>query len=138
MPTYLADGTVFSRGDSASPEVFTPIAQVQAIGTIGQTRPLINVSNLSSTGTEWKKGLADGEEITLAIQYDPDDTGHGGLRADLAANTTRNFRVTFTDSPAQTVTFAGLVTGWVNDGIEVDGVLMLQVTIKPSGDLTYA
>ena len=138
MATYTADGTVFARSNADSPETFTAIAQVTQIGTVGQNRGLIDVSNLTSTAREYKKALKDGQEINLVIQYDPDDTGHAALRTDMTAETSRNYRVTFTDSPSQTVTFAALVTNWTIDNIVIDNVLTLNVTLKPSGDLVFA
>lgn len=138
MTTYVADGTVFSRSNADSPETYTAIAQVMSIGSVGQDRGLIDVTNLSSPAREYKKAIKDGQEIQLVIQYDPDDSGHAGLRTDNNAETARNFRVTFTDSPAQTVTFAGLVTNWLVTNIEIDNILQLNVTVKPTGDLTFA
>lgn len=138
MATYVADGTTIARGDGASPEAFTTIPQVTNIGTVGQDRGLIDVTNLSSTAREYKKAIKDGQEIALVMQYDPDDTVHSGLRTDNDAETARNYRVTFTDSPAQTVTFAALVTNWSVTNIEIDNVLQLNVTLKPTGDLTFA
>lgn len=138
MATYVADGTTIARGDGASPEVFTALTQVTSIGSVGQERGLIDVTNLSSTAREYKKAIKDGQEMQIVMQYDPDDTGHAGLRTDNNAETARNFRVTFTDSPAQTVTFAALVTNWTISSIEIDNVLMLNVTLKPTGDLTFA
>lgn len=138
MTVYVADGTTIARGDGASPEVFTTVPQVTSIGTVGQDRGLIDVTNLSSTAREYKKAIKDGQEIQIVAQYDPDDTVHAGMRADNDAETARNYRVTFSDSPAQTVTFAALVTNWQVTNIEIDQVLTLNVTLKPTGDLTFA
>jgi len=138
MTVYVSAGTIFSRGNSDSPLTYTAIAQVQQIGSVGQSRGLIDTTNLSSSAREYKKAIKDGSEIELKIQYDPDDTGHAALKTDNNAETSNQYRVTFTDSPAQTVTFAGLVTNWEVNQIEIDQVLMLDVTIKPTGDLTFA
>ena len=138
MTTYVADGTILGRGDGASPEVFTNVPQLQRIGSVGQSRGLIDVTNLASTAREYKKAIKDGEEIACLAQYDPDDTVHAGLRADKDAETARNFRVTLVDSPPQTITFAALVTVWRIVNIEIDQVLGLEFTLKPTGDLTFA
>jgi hypothetical protein len=138
MTTYNSQGVTIGRGDAASPEVFTTIAQVTSISGSGQSRGLIDVTNLASAAREYKKALQDGQEINLVIQYDPDDTTHSGLRTDFGAETSRNFKITLTDSPAQTISFAGMVTNWTLQEISVDTTLMLNVTIKPTGDLTYA
>lgn len=138
MTTYVADGTVFARLDDASPAVYQPIPQITDLGVVGQDRGLIDVTNLSSTAREYKKAIKDGQELQITIQYDPDDAQHTGLRTDNNAETARSFRVTLTDSPAQTITFSGLVTNWSITNISIDNVLTLNVTIKPTGDLTFA
>jgi len=138
MTKYVADGTVIARGDDASPQVFATIPQVTRVGTVGQSRGLIDTTDLSSSAREYKKAIKDGQEIAMSIHYDPDDTVHAGLRADNDAETARNFRVTLTDSPAQTISFAALVTNWTVTNIEIDNVLTLEVTLKPTGDLTFA
>lgn len=135
---YLdTQGTVFARGDGASPEVFTAVGQVTSITSAGQSRALIDVTTLDSTSRQYKLAIKDGQEMTLAIQYDSASTSQTGLRTDMVNGTTRNFRLTLTDSPATTIDFAGLVTNWTQD-FEIDGVVSLNVTIKPTGDLTYA
>lgn len=138
MTTYVADGTVFARSNNDSPETFTAIGQITSIGSFGSDRSLIDVTNLDSTAREYKKAIKDGQEIQLEIQYDPDDTGHSNLRTDLDAEVSRNYRITLTDSPAQTITFAALVTNWTVTNISIDNVYLLNVTLKPTGDLTYA
>lgn len=138
MTTYVADGTTIGRSNEDSPLTYTTIGQVTSITPVGQNRSLIDVTNLASSAREYKKAIKDGQEINLTIQYDPDDTGHSNLRTDLNAETARSYRVTFTDSPAQTVTFDALVTNWSITNISIDQVLTLEVTMKPTGDLTFA
>lgn len=138
MTTYVADGTTIGRSNEDSPLTYTTINQVTSITPVGQNRSLIDVTNLSSTAREYKKAIKDGQEINLTIQYDPDDTGHSNLRTDMNSETARSYRVTFTDSPAQTVTFDALVTNWSITNVAIDQVLTLEVTLKPTGDLTFA
>lgn len=138
MTVYTTQGTTIARGDGGSPEAFSAIPQVTSINPVGQSRGLIDVTNLSSDAREYKKALEDGQEIQLVIQYDPDDTGHAGLRTDMKSEDARNFRITLTDSPAQTISFAAQVTNWSLGEISPDGVYTLNVTLKPTGDLTFA
>lgn len=138
MTTYVADGTTIGRSNEDSPLTYTTIGQVTSITPVGQNRSLIDVTNLASSAREYKKAIKDGQEINLTIQYDPDDTGHANLRTDLNAETARGYRITFTDSPAQTITFNALVTNWSITNVSIDQVLTLEVTMKPTGDLTFA
>ena len=139
MARYVADGTTIARQNTlVSPAVYVAIPQVVTIGSVGSTRGLIDVTNLSSAAREYMKAIRDGQEIQLECQYDPDDTVHAALRADEAAETPRSFRITLTDSPAQTITFDAQVTSWVIGNIAIDQVLTLTVTLKPTGALTFA
>lgn len=139
MTTYTANGTTLGRGDGASPEVFTSVAQLQTIGSAGSERGLIDVTNLSSTAREYKKAIKDGLELQCVAQWDPDNATHVLIKdTDVDAELARNWRLTFTDSPATTATFAALVTRAVISGLEIDGVMMLEFTLKPTGDFTWA
>jgi len=138
MTTYVADGVTLSRSNQDSPLTYSAIAQITSITPVGQTRSLIDVTNLSSTAREYKKAIKDGQEINMTIQYDPDDTGHAALKTDMNAETARSYRVTLTDSPAQTITFDALVMNWSITNVSIDNVLTLEVTMKPTGDLTFS
>ena len=138
MTAYTTQGTTIARGDAASPETFATIPQVTNIGSVGQSRALTDTTNLSSTSREYLKQIPDGQEIELTIQYDPDDATLALLRGDVAAETTVNFKVTLTDSPAQTIDFAAQVTNFSLGDIGLDEVQLLTVTMKPSGDLTWS
>jgi len=138
MAVYVADGTIIARGDAASPEVFTAIAQVASIGTVGSDRGLIDVTNLSSAAREYKKAIVDGQEIQLSCQWDPANAIHVLLQeTDVDAETSVNFKITFADTSTTIVTFAAMVTNASVTNVEIDNVLMLNVTLKPTGALTW-
>lgn len=139
MTVYVANGTTLGRSNGDSPETFANVVQLQTIGVVGQERGLIDVTNLSSAAREWKKALKDGLELPCAAQWDPDNATHTAIRdTDVDAEVAINWRVTFPDSPATTATFAALTTRAVVTNVEVDGVLMLEFTLKPTGDITWA
>lgn len=137
MATYVADGTVIKRSDGDSPANWTTIPQVTSIGTVGQDRGLIDVTNLASSAREYKKAIADGQELALVLQYDPDDTTHAALRTDLTGETAVEFQITLTDPSPQVISFFALVTNWTITNVEIDNVLTLNVTLKPTGDLSF-
>ncbi len=139
MATYVADGTTLARQNDDSPQTYDSIPQLMSLSVVGQERALIDVTNLSSTAREWKKALKDGLEMPCSAQWDPDNAIHVLIvETDLDANTARSWKVTFPDSPAQTVTFNAIVTRAVVTQIEIDSVLMLEFTLKPTGDLTWS
>ena len=138
MTTFTTQGTTLGRGDGASPESFTTVPNMISIGPTGQDRGLIDVTNLSSTAREYKKMIKDGKEQTAKFQYDPKNAVQAGLRADKDSENARNFRMTLTDSPPTTITFAAQVIGWEIDDVAIDGVYGLTVTFKPTSDQAFA
>lgn len=138
MTRYNTQGTKFYRSAGGSPETFSQVTQLVAVGPVGQDRALIDITNLDSSAREYAKAIKDGKEITLKFQYDPANTGQSNLRTDKDAATSQRYRVSLPSSPAQTITFAAQCTGWEIDNVPIDGILGLTVMLKPTGDLTFA
>lgn len=132
-----SQGMTIAAGDSASPESFTTITEVKGIDGPGGQANEIEVTDLSSTAKEYILGLQDEGDITLEINYIPANTLHTQLRADKAAGTIRNYRITFTDSPATTWTFSGLVKGFAVSNA-TDNVTQASVTLRVSGTIVEA
>lgn len=127
------------RGDGAASEVFTDVPGIRAMGTVGASRSLIDVTHLQSTAREYKLALKDGQEMTFEALYDPSDTQQTGLKTDLNNGTRRNFQIHLNDdqSPNTIVSFTGLVTAW-NFEVQLDNVYVLNFTLKPTGDLAWS
>lgn len=138
MARQTADGTTIARQNDNSPQTYDPIVQVVSIGTVGQTRGLLDTTNLASTSREYLKTIPDGDEIEFLMQYDPDDTTHAALRADVAQAAARSFRISLPNSPAETITFNAQVLAFGITNIEIDNVLGYRCVLKPTGDLTFA
>ncbi len=134
MATIDTQGATFQRGDAASPEVFTTVPGLVNIGETGVERSLIDTTNLASTLREWKGASPDGAEIDLDFQYDA-TAQQAGLKADLDANTVRNFQINIQDSPVKVFAFQGLVISWKVSN-PIDAVVPLAVRVKITGSLT--
>jgi len=133
----LSQGMTIGIGDSASPEVFTTIAEINSIDGPGGTAAEIDVTDLSSTSKEFVLGLQDEGDISLGGNYIPANTQHALLRTLRASGASRNYRISFTDSPITTWTFAARVKGFsISNG--VDGVTALSVTLRVTGSITEA
>lgn len=131
-------GTTLLRGDGGSPEVFTAVPLLRNMGTIGQSRGLIDVTHLLSAAREFRLALKEGVEMSFEGFYDPDDAQHAGLKSDMDNGTRRNFQIELQDaSPGTVVSFTALVMNW-HFNVEIDNVYMLEFTLKPTGDLTFA
>ena len=106
----VARGSTIGVGDAASPEVYTTIANIDSITGPGATAADIEVTDLSSTAKEFLLDLPDYGTVTCSGFYEPNNTQHEQLRADNAASTARNYRVTINSSPQATYTFNARVS----------------------------
>lgn len=87
-----AFGTQLQRGDGATPEVFTPLANVTDITPPGIERETYDVTAHDSPDA-WREfigGLKDGGEVEIDINYDPRE--HDALIADFADTAPRNYK----------------------------------------------
>ena len=130
-----SQGMIIASGDGASPEVFATIPEVRSIGGPDGSDPEIDVTDLSSTAHEFRMGLKDEGSITLDMMYIPKNAVHAALRADRAARTLRNFRITFTDSPATIWDFTAYVQS-ISVTNAVDSTTDASVTLRISGSIT--
>lgn len=130
-----SQGMLIKRGDGASPEVFTTIPEIKSFNGPGGAASIIDVTDLSSTAKEKRMGLRDEGQLSLTLNYLPDNTVHDGLRTDRANRTLRHFQMVFTDtSPKTTWSFSAYVTGLAISG-GVDGVVEANVTLEISGSI---
>jgi len=138
----FAHGTLLEKGDGATTENFSTIAEVTNIGGPGLALDPLDVTSHSSTNgwREFIGGLLDGGEVSLTVNYVPTESTHDastGLIADMAARTVRNFQLIFPDSGNTTWSFSALVTS-CEPGEPVDGQLTGEVTLKVTGQPTLS
>lgn len=134
---FTAVGTAFKRGDGASSETFTAIAEVKSINGPNLTRGTVDVTNLDSTGgyKEFIPGFRDGGEISLDMNFT--QAGYADLLTDLETDSTVNYQIVHPAAGgAGQFDFAGLVTG-INITHQGEQGVMASVTIKISGQTTF-
>jgi len=135
----IGHGTLFQRGDSASPEVFTTVAEV--INISGPTRAfdIIDATSQESAGAtrEFIAGLIDPGEYTIELGFIPGNTTHTDVRNDHINRTNRNYRITHPDSPVSTETFACFVSGFELNA-PIGELRTATITVKVTGTTTIA
>jgi len=136
MTRYAAKGTLLKKGDGASPEVFTTVAQIFG-GPDGPSyaQDELDVTDHSSPSgfREFIGGLKDAGEVSGELHFDPDSTTHNdaaGLIKELKDGTVKNWQIYFPN--AAKVTFAALVTAF-ELAAPVDGKLTASFSMKISG-----
>lgn len=127
-----AFGTLVKIGDGAGSETFTTIAELKKIAGPTITATTIDVT-VHNSGTPWKRfisGLIDGGELTLDINFVPQNGTQdytSGLLSDLVNRNKRNFQLVLPDGAATTWLIPGIVTAF---NMNADPAMALDATIK--------
>lgn len=139
MPTSKgteAQGTVISYSDGGSPSAFTAIGRVIGFNGPGGSATPIDVSDLDSMAKEKRMGLPDEGQITMDLNYEPDNATHQAMRTARRNRTRLEFKITYTDTAPNTVdAFFGYVTGFQIQGA-VDQVLKGSMTVEIDGPVS--
>lgn len=129
-----AQGTLLQRGDGASPEVFTTVAEVGSISGPSLTADLIDVTNHSSPSRfrEYIQGLKDGGELTFDLNYQPTEATHNnatGVLGDWNTGARKNYRLRFPTTPTVDWLLPIIVTNFEMNA-DVAEQLKASVTMK--------
>lgn len=135
-----AHGTLLKKGNAASPEVFTTVAEVLDIEGPALEREEYDTTNHGSTNwEETLPGLKKGGEVTFEINYLPTNATHknasGGLLYDWAQGTSANWQLVVPSSPTATFAFAAWVKSFQPKEPVADK-LSASVTLRLTGAVT--
>jgi predicted secreted protein len=130
-------GTQFMRGDGASAEQFTAIAEINSIEGPGMTRETIDVTSLDSTGgyREYIAGFRDGGNVVLNMNFTHD--GYLAMLADYEDDISHNYQIIFDDGAQTTIEFAAWVTDLPLSVPTADKVTCVA-TLKVTGALVVS
>jgi predicted secreted protein len=135
-----AFGTQFKR-DSTGAGVYVTIANVSDLSGPSRTRDAIEVTAHDSPNQyrEFVKGLKDGGEVTLTLNYDPAENTHSDLDADFEEDALRAYQIVVLPGEADEHTWSinGLITN-LSDAFPIDDRMEREVTLKISGKPTLA
>ena len=129
-------GTIFNR-ETDTPGDFEPIGQIANITPPGAQRDVIEVDDLNPTNEVKKKllGLIDCGELTLTLNYDPEDEGHQDLEDDFHAGLAHNYQIELVSGGIWDIT--GIVTGFAPSEISAGDVMQAEVTITVTAKPEY-
>ena len=130
-------GAQFKRGDGASVETFTAIAEINSVDGPNKTRDTIDVTSLDSTGgyREFIPGFRDGGEVTLDMNWTRN--GYETMNTDFESDDSVNYQIVMTDTGATTYDFAAYVTA-LGSAIPTDDKITASVTLKITGQITMS
>lgn len=139
MAKYAAFGTTLKIGGTAG----TAVVNVESIEGPEQTVETIDMTahDSGSAYREIAPTFIDAGEVTLRIQWDPNNATHknaaGGLRYLLAQRTSSTFAITYPSSPAASDVFTAYVTAFTPSA-PFDDKLTADVTLTLTGAPTLA
>lgn len=139
MSDPIVGTTLLKRGDGASPEAFTTIANIGDITGLDLKNQMEDSTTHSSGGKEESfPTIQSYGPVKFPVNFLPSDTTHSysaGLVKDWSNKTKRNFQMVFSDST--TWSFAAYVEQVTIKGT-VKGVLQADVTLRVTGAATLA
>jgi predicted secreted protein len=129
-------GSRFEIGDGADPEVYTQLAEVININPPSMSRDALDATHMLSP-EQWREfvpGLKDGGEVSVDMNFIPGGAGETQIMANLAADNTANYRITFPNGVSWT--FAAFCTGF-EPSVPHDDKMSATATFKVSGKPTF-
>lgn len=126
-------GSSYTSGGTATPVVFTAIANMHDFTGFDGSASEIDVTNMSSTAKEFRLGLTDPGQFSINIDYDNTNAGHNALRSKQVSGVLSNFQLTLPNT--NVITFTGYVKKFSLAG-GVDAVAKTSVDIRISGAIS--
>jgi predicted secreted protein len=92
---FAGQGTQLQRGDGASPENFTTIAEITKIQRSGSKMDLVDVTNMDSIGAYREKlaTLLDGGQVSFDANYVPAAASQQSLQADFDGRVLSSWKI---------------------------------------------
>jgi hypothetical protein len=134
-----AYGTLLKEGngdDDPGPETYDTIAKVSDIAPPELLREVDEITNHSGSG--WKEFLPTLKELaefTITVIWDSDEATHSSLTSSLTGGTLKNYQLVFTDTGAETWTFAAYILR-IKKLTPIDGANRAEVTVRPTAALS--
>lgn len=132
--------TNLKRGDGASPEVFTTVAEVRSINGPTMSVEVVDVTNHDSTGAvrEKKPSLIDPGQISFDLNFQPNEGTHDettGLIDRFENRSIDNYQLVFPSTIA-TYQMAAFVVG-MPITFPTDDVITSNVTLEVTGAIDF-
>lgn len=137
--TLIGNDLVFQIGDGNSPEVFADMCAVFDFGSVGEEKPLVDVTTLCDDARAYRNGLADGVEIPLQSNFIPGDTTLHTLYTAYKNDEVPRFRIARKgqSSPdGEYFEFSATVRAWNVTG-PIGDRSVITYTLKISGEVEW-
>lgn len=138
--SLIGNDWVVQIGDDSATPVFTDACSVFDFGSVGEEKPLVDVTSYCDSARSYRNGLADGVEIPLQMNYIPGDeaalTLYNAYKNDDIVHI--KIKQKGTTAPAEEAfTFDATVRAWNVTG-PIGEKSVLTFTLKVSGEVLWA
>jgi hypothetical protein len=141
--TLIGNDWKVQLGDDSSPIVYADMCASFDFGSIGEEKPLVDVTSYCDAARAYRNGLADGVEIPLQLNYISGDTQATALYDAYQNDTLVNIRIlkktAADDSPEvepEYFAFSATVRAWNVTG-PIGEKSVLTFTLKVSGQVLW-
>jgi hypothetical protein len=141
--TLIGNDWKVQLGNDDSPIVWSDLCSAFDFGSIGEEKPLVDVSTYCDDARAYRNGLADGVEIPLQLNYIPGDELARQLYTAFKNDEIVNVRIVKKpeedDSPEEELeafVFGATVRAWNVTG-PIGDKSVLQYTLKVSGEVLW-
>lgn len=133
MAGKVAQGTLLQRESSLGSGSFTTVANVKSWDGPSTENPEIDVTTLSSIAKEFVGGLVDFGDLSMELNFDPNNATHQQIFADMEASppTVTGWRISFVN-PTINFKWSAFVKSFSISG-EVDNIISGSLTLRLSG-----
>lgn len=127
--------TAYSSSGTATPVTWTQVKDISTFNFESGERSEIDVTNLDSTAKEFRLGLKDNGNFSVALRVVHSDAGQAACRSALGSDAVSSFKLVLPN--AEVGTFSGQVKSMPESG-GVDAVYEGSMNVRVSGDITWA
>lgn len=134
MTVYMTDGTLLQREVTPSGGTYATIPQCTNITPPKHTRKSTDVYIHDQSAPVTKTGSYEPQEVTFEVAWDPGDSYHQTLYADVEAKTERSYQIVFPDTGSAQFRFNAVVSSLEPADADAEGTnpLSLSCTLKLS------
>lgn len=134
----IGTGVSLAYGNGDSPETFTEIDELVTLTPPPETRNEIDVSTHNAGVEEKILGMKRIGQVGFRINYVPGKASHVALRSFYDSNTEKNWKITYTDSPATELTFAARVQSFSVQELTTDSPIQADCALTINGDIAVS
>jgi len=132
-------GLAYTSGGSATPTTFTQIKECKASKPSGASADSLDVTDLDSTGKEFKTGLQDSGTISLDYNALDSDAGQTALGAAFVGSLSKTYKITYPAGNTPNRTFVASVTKFSTVPDASTGAIVTgSAELKISGSVTVS